>query len=157
MSPIDRFRAIVRPPTWLGPGLIGSELSSLEHFGWGGWQFGFGDHCTLRTDSLWRIVKPTGIVVTSEDHGQRFGLPHPVDVCEAVADAVPMSLCITAVSIGSATADLRLNFGPSVSLDVINTSSGHEAWQLSLRLETEMLELVAMGGGGLLVPEKQRE
>jgi hypothetical protein len=154
---IDRFRPIVTAPTWLEPALIGSDLSSLVHLGSGEWQFGFGDHCTLTTYSLWRIIRTTGIVVTSEDHGQQFGLPHSVDVCEAVMNAVQISLGVTEVLIAPATADLRLNFGPSVSLDVINSSAGYEAWQLSLRLEAETLQLVAMGGGSLSVPEKQRE
>jgi hypothetical protein len=154
---ISHFIAIPGTPSWLESALLGSDLRSLVGFGAGGWQFAFSDHGMLTTSSLWRVVGPTGIVVTSEDHGQAFGLPSPVNVFERVANALPASSRITGVTISPATADLRLDFGPLTALEFISTSSGYEAWLLRVSLGSEALELVGMGGGGLSAPVGQRD
>lgn len=154
---IIRYKRVAEPPRWLEPALIGSGFSSLESLGSHGWRFGFGDHCILTTSSLWRLVGPAGIIVTGEDEGQQFGLSSPVAVCERVPDALPLSSRITAVTVALVTADLRLDFGPLTSLEIISTSSGYEAWTLSAKLAAETLHLVGLGGGGLSAPVDQRD
>ncbi|MBS0411116.1 MAG: hypothetical protein JSR86_14450 [Proteobacteria bacterium] len=154
---IIHFKAIAGRPSWLETALLGSDLRSLVGFGAGGWQFAFSDHGMLTTSSLWRVVSPKEIVVTSEDHGQMFGLPSPVSVFERVANALPASSRITGVTVSPATADLRIDFGPLAALEIISTSCGYEAWLLRVSLGSEMLELVGLGGGGLSAPVGQRD
>lgn len=43
------------------------------------WAFDLLNKTGLAVGCHWRLVSPDGIVLTDEDHGQRFGLPEPVD------------------------------------------------------------------------------
>jgi hypothetical protein len=44
-------------------------------------RFEFGDG-TLQAEGLWRVIEGGAVVLTSRDHGQRYGLPAPVDAVE---------------------------------------------------------------------------
>lgn len=143
------FATIAEPPAWLEQVLIGADLASLVRSGSHGWTFGLGLHCTIQTDSLWRIITPGGLALTCEDDGQAFGHPSASDVLERVIGAIGVSRRITAVSVSPATADLCLKFGDHATLEIISTSSGYEAWCLVARIGVETFELVGMGGGGL--------
>ena len=47
-----------------------------DDFSWG---FTFSGGLNLRVECLWRLLVSERVVITSEDHGQPFGLPAPVD------------------------------------------------------------------------------
>jgi hypothetical protein len=152
MSPV-KFINVREPPAWVGTALVGADLASVECFGDYGWTFGLGDHCTITTDSLWRLVTPTGIVVTSEDHRHSLGLPNPIDAIGIVMASVTLGMRVTTYSISPLTADIKLDFGSLASLEIISTSCGYERWHLRARLNSEAFEIVAQGGGQFAVPE----
>jgi hypothetical protein len=97
----------------------------------------------LRVDCLWRIVAEDRLVRTSEDHAQRYGLPAPLD---AYAEATSLlgGRSVTAVHLREETADLVLEFGRGITLEVLSTSSGYEPWQLT----APGVWLIGLGGGG---------
>jgi hypothetical protein len=93
------------------------------------WAFGFTDGVVLSVECLWRLLEGASIVVTSEDHGQKFGLPAPVDavawVQARLADAQ-----VAGVEYREGTNDLRLVFASGHTLEVLSTSIGYEMWHL---------------------------
>lgn len=94
----------------------------------------------------WRIVANGRIAFASEDDGQKFGLPAPVDG-EARANTLIGSNSITGMSIDSQTADLTVHFGNVLRLDAFNNSCGYEGWHISLPSEHGGISVVALGGG----------
>jgi hypothetical protein len=98
----------------------------------------------VRVDCLWRIVAGGRLVRTSQDHGQQFGLPAPLDAYAEVASLLK-GRRVTAVRLREETADLVLEFDGGLLLEVLSDSSGYEPWQLS----GPGVLLVAMGGGGV--------
>ncbi len=68
---------------------------------------------------------------------------------ERDANAILARLAVASVAIKPITCDLHVSFDTGVTLDVINTSSGYEAWQAYFVSETGPMTLVAQGGGGL--------
>src|SRR5262245_64008856 len=62
--------------------LAGQRLVSVEKTDYT-WSFTFTGKITIVTESLWRLLEGR-VVVTSEDHLQRFGLPAHVDATERV-------------------------------------------------------------------------
>ena len=153
----NQFKSIPVPPSWLESVLVGTELASLVRLGDHCWQIGLHDHCTITTDSLWRLLGPSGIIVTSEDEGQRFGLPAPINVCELVMGSITTRMAVKALSISPVTADLRLDFGQGVILEIVSSSCGYEAWSLRSDINGDILELIAGGSGRLSVPINQRD
>lgn len=83
------------------------------------------------------------MAVTSEDDGQKFGLPAPVDAALRAADML-RGIKVLAVRLQGGTADIRLDFADDFRLDVIPSSSGYESWQISA---PGGHWLVAQGGG----------
>jgi FtsP/CotA-like multicopper oxidase with cupredoxin domain len=80
--------------------------------------------------SFWRLVSEKAIEVTSEDDGQQFGLMKTrVNAAEQLKMKVGEER-ISDVRIDDATSDLTFQFGQSLRLEVISTSSGYEAWSL---------------------------
>ena len=107
------------------------------------WLFDFGDHHVLQVAAPWRLLKEGRIELGQCDHNQRFGLPAPVDAPTTVLEAVK-GRSIIAATVADITADLSVDFGAGVRLEVFNNSGGYEGWTLSApggRL------LVAQGGG----------
>ncbi len=107
------------------------------------WVFRFGSTRSLRVAAPWRIVAQERIALGSDDHGQQFGLPRPVD---GVANAVALlgGRTIEAFSVSPVSADLVVDFGDGVRLEIFNSSSGYEAWVLSTGGGRC---LIAQGGG----------
>jgi Family of unknown function (DUF6188) len=107
------------------------------------WVFRFGSIASLRVAAPWRIVAQARIALGSDDHGQQFGLPRPVD---GVANAVALLGCrmVEAFSVSPVSADLVIDFGDGVRLEIFNSSSGYEAWVLATR---DGRCLIAQGGG----------
>ena len=125
--------------TWL----IGCSIRSVSFHEPHVWSFAFEPGRTLQVESLWRIVTPRGVVLTSGDYGQRFGLPAPVDASKEVSKLLA-SEAISAVRVDEATSDLSLAFGPDLRLEVVATSAGYESWQIH---DAAGVNYVAQGGG----------
>jgi len=83
------------------------------------------------------------VACSAEDHGQRFGLPAPVDT---VADATRLLSpnAVTAVHLREGSADIVIEVSLHLRLEIIPFSRGYESWQLSDPFGTSY---VAQGGG----------
>lgn len=103
------------------------------------WLFWFGDSRSISVECRWRIVSSEGIALTDEDDGQQFGLPAPIDA-EARANALLSGAEIMSADLALTTADLALSFSNGHRLQLINNSSGYEAWNVG--------RIIALGGGG---------
>jgi len=94
------------------------------------WALTFSGGLNLRVECLWRLVVSGRVVVTSEDHGQQFGLPAPVD-CVGELQRRVEGVSVTSAKVRARTVDISLDFGDIATLEVIATSAGYEAWVLS--------------------------
>jgi hypothetical protein len=98
---------------------------------------------SLAVDCLWRIKVDGRIALTSRDHGQRFGLPAPVDA-HADASSRLKDRRVIEARLEESSADITLEFEGGQRLEVITDSSGYEPWNL----RAPGVHLVALGGGG---------
>jgi hypothetical protein len=120
--------------------LIGQQpmsVAKLDH----SWFFRFGCDITVATESTWRLINEGRVVVTSEDHGHQFGLPEPVDASSVQSGTVGVT--VEAAAISASTGDLNVEFSGRAQLQLLQTSSGHESWRLSV----QGTETICMGGG----------
>jgi hypothetical protein len=110
------------------------------------WVFRFASTAFLRVAARWIIVAQGRIALGSDDHGQQFGLPRPVD---GVANATALlgGRTVEAFAVSPVSADLVIDFGAGVRLEIFNSSSGYEAWVLAA---VNGRCLVAQGGGSLV-------
>jgi hypothetical protein len=110
------------------------------------WIFDFGEGYVLQVASPWRLMKDDAIALGHCDHGQRFGLTQPVDaeaeVCELVKDRVVLDAVVL-----NGSADLLVDFGAGIRLEIFNSSAGYEGWSLNA---PDGGLLVAQGGGSLV-------
>ena len=108
--------------------------------------FNFDRDAGVVVNCLWRLVESGRIRFTSQDQGQLFGLPAPVDaafeVNQRLADA-----SIEAVELRQGLLDLDITFSTGHVLNIIPDSSGFEAWVLH-RGDTQF---IAVGGGDLAI------
>jgi hypothetical protein len=127
--------------------LIGHTLDEVSlDSGTSSWHFYFNDSTTIRTDSPWRLIRDGRIVIGSEDHGQPFGLPEPVDA-EAKCRSDIGGAIVGSAEIRADTRDIVIIFEPGVRLEIITVSSGYESWQVLLPDGTMV---IAQGGGNLV-------
>ena len=108
------------------------------------WMFKFSSGVSLQVECLWRLLDNSHIVLTSEDHAQNFGLPGPMDSATEARRIVREQRVVGFV-IREETLDLLFTFSQGKRLEILPTSSGYEAWNLSARGR----RFVAMGGGRL--------
>ncbi len=106
------------------------------------WSFTFSDGATISTESGWRLITSEGVRVTSQDHGQRFGLPEPIDALARVVAATEGKK-VRKCRLAERTSDLALDFEGEVTLQFLNLSCGFESWKAHYRSET----IICMGGG----------
>lgn len=114
------------------------------------WFFWLDDGIVISTEDCWRLVTPTGITVTSEDHGQQFGLASPIDAAD-VARTETNGKIVNNSELDMSTGDITLSM-ESLSLTFFCMSSGYEAWHIT----RGDLELVCMGGGRVVEISKDR-
>jgi Family of unknown function (DUF6188) len=107
------------------------------------WRFFFGEPEHIDVECLWRIIKGEHIVRTSEDHGQQFGLPAPVDSAQEAAVLLSQATIVVG-NVREATADILIEFSGGLRLEIISDSSGYESWQL---YAPAGVCFVAQGGG----------
>ena len=122
--------------------LVGHPLLSVEKKDYS-WFFVFAERASIVTETSWRFITPEGIFVTSEDHGQQFGLPEPVDAGQRLMSRVA-DLRVTAASIHPATGDLTARFS-ELELQCLQMSCAYEAWRLHLGAT----KTICTGGGQL--------
>jgi Family of unknown function (DUF6188) len=82
------------------------------------------------------------IHVTSEDHGQLFGLTEPVD--SAVKAAEVVSTGVVQLAGATDSGDLVLHFDNGSRLEIFSTSSGYESWSVFYPSGDEA---IGLGGG----------
>jgi hypothetical protein len=114
------------------------------------WRLSFGRAGSLSVEGPWRILVDGSIACCGGDDGQQFGRPAPLDA-EAEARRLLSAQRVTAVMVAAATGDLTIRFGDATTFQVLNTSSGYEAWQASTNEPGRCVLLVAMGGGKVAI------
>lgn len=119
--------------------IIGHKLLSVEKIDYT-WGFSFGDDVSVWTEAAWRLIIEDHIAVTSEDHGQLFGLREPVD---AGSSLLSRTIGFTVEAASIYTGDLVIDFGGQVQLQLLQLSSGYESWRFSI----QGVETICMGGG----------
>ena len=92
--------------------------------------FQFGNDVFLSTQSGWRVLCREAILLTSEDDGQQYGLPKPVDA-EASARQLLENRVVAKVAVDQASADFTIHFDNGSVFQIVNLSSGYEAWTLT--------------------------
>jgi Immunity protein 35 len=115
------------------------------------WVFEFDSKSLLTVAYLWRLLQDGRIRRTSEDHGQQFGLPAPVDAAADLNQRIA-GKTITAAELQEGTLDLRLQFDRTHVLEIIPNSSGYEAWKLDY-VKERRTQYFADGGGRLAISE----
>ena len=91
------------------------------------WVFAFDGDAQLVVSCLWRLLESNRIRFTSEDEGQKFGLPLPVDAAAELNRRIA-NASVETVILRPHTLDLEMHFSTGHVLQVIPDSSGYEAW-----------------------------
>jgi hypothetical protein len=86
------------------------------------------------------------IILTSEDHGQWFGLPAPVNANEKAIELLGGDL-ISKATVCEGTLDIIIDFVHGRRLEFLTNSSGYESWELT---DPSKTLTVAQGGGNLV-------
>jgi hypothetical protein len=108
------------------------------------WVVAFDKGASLLIACLWRLEESARIRFTSEDDGQRFGLPEPVDAAAEVNRRLA-GAAVEAVELQPGLLDLKLRFSTGHSLRMLPDSGGYEAWHVC----SGNREFIAVGGGEL--------
>ena len=126
----------------VGTSLIRTERGDFD------WAFHFTQSAVLRVECPWRILADGRIGLGGRDHGQKFGLPEPLDGATE-SRRLLLNKTVQAVRTRDDTGDLIIEFGDRTALEVLNTSSGYEGWQF----RDARLQVIALGGGELVFLE----
>jgi hypothetical protein len=110
------------------------------------WVFAFDGEASLVVSCLWRLIEASRIRFTSEDEGQQFGLPAPVDAAAELNRRIA-NATVEAVALRENTLDLELRFDTGHVLQVIPDSAGYESWIARDRDR----QFIAVGGGKLAI------
>ncbi len=108
--------------------LVGHQFQSLTRREFE-WLFVFDKDVSVVVACLWRLVEAGRIRFTSQDDGQQFGLPAPVDAAAEVNRRLALA-DIESVELRQGSLDLELRFSTGQVLQIIPDSSGYEAWTL---------------------------
>ncbi len=125
--------------------LVGCRFQSLTRREYD-WVVAFDEDASLVIACLWRLVEAGRIRSTSEDDGQQFGLPAPVDAAREINGRL-LGAAVEAVELRKGLLDLELRFSTGHLLQVIPDSSGYEAWNVC----NGNRQFIAVGGGELTV------
>jgi hypothetical protein len=126
--------------------LVGHSLIEVERSEFD-WLFRFANNVGLRVSCPWRIVVDGRIAYGDCNHAQQFGLPRPIDGAERSINLL-RDKTIQGVVIRNDVGDLAIAFSDVTTMEVLNTSSGYEGWQLA---DGTGWNVVAMGGGQLAI------
>jgi hypothetical protein len=125
--------------------LVGHRFQSLARREYD-WVVAFDKGASLFVACLWRLVESGRIRFTSEDDGQQFGLPAPVDAAAEITARLA-GAAVEAVELREGLLDLELRFSTGHSFQIIPDSSGYEAWNVCIGNE----QFIAVGGGELAI------
>lgn len=109
------------------------------------WFFSFGAKTDIAAQCPWRVLEHGSIAVSHEDHGQKFGLPAPIDAA-ARASSLLAGVEIKEVKVREGTADILIILARDICLEIIPFSSGYEGWQITC---PSGHQVIAQGGGQL--------
>ncbi len=123
--------------------LIGRRLKNIEKQDYT-WLVLLDDGSTITTESLWRLITENGIIISSEDHGQKFGLAAPLDAIKIMKETIEQKT-IKEFKIESRTGDLSILFDNAAELQFLVDSSGYENWHIVHGSQ----EVICMGSGKL--------
>lgn len=121
----------------------GLKCTKVELYEPQSWRFEFEKRVGLNVQCPWRIVNEHGIALGSEDHGQPFGLPAPVNG-EQVAFELLSASGVKRMTIEDKTGDFSLELESGVQLQVFNNSVGCEGWNCGT---FSGLQVIGLGGG----------
>jgi hypothetical protein len=76
------------------------------------------------------LLSQNAILLTSKDDGQKYGLPEPVDAVARIRELLE-SRVVSEVEVDQASADFTIYFDNGTVLQIVNLSSGYEAWTLN--------------------------
>src|SRR5262245_31737178 len=97
--------------------LVGCRFQSLTRRDYD-WVVVFDKDTSLVIACLWRLVESGRIRFTSEDRGQEFGLPAPVDAAAEVNGRLA-GAAIEAIELRHGLLDLELRFSTGHALQII--------------------------------------
>ncbi len=123
--------------------LIGRRLKNIEKQDYT-WLVLLDDGSTITTESLWRLITENGIIISLEDHGQKFGLAAPLDAIKIMKETIEQKT-IKEFKIESRTGDLSILFDNAAELQFLVDSSGYENWHIVHGSQ----EVICMGSGKL--------
>jgi hypothetical protein len=123
--------------------IVGHRFQSLTRREFD-WVLVFDNGASLVVTCLWRLLEDNRIRFTSQDDGQQFGLPAPVDVATEVNNRIA-GTTVQAVELRTGTLDLELRSSTGHVFQIIPDSSGYESW-IVYRGNTQF---IAVGGGTL--------
>jgi hypothetical protein len=129
--------------------LVGKHITGITRREYD-WVLEFGDRSTIQMECLWRLLNSGRITLSSNDHGQTFGLTSPIDAANSFNTKLS-GRTIASVELNDGTLDLTFTLDGSMVLQIIPDSSGYEAWTAN----TPLGQIVAVGGGELAVFESQ--
>jgi hypothetical protein len=125
--------------------LIGRKVKSVEKADYT-WFFVFDDDSSIATEDTWRLINAGQVVVTSEDHGHRFGLPSPIDAAHKAMLEVSED-AIQQFEVDVRTGDLSLYIRKEKILQFLQLSCGYESWHAA----SVTHEVICTGGGSLFI------
>jgi hypothetical protein len=130
--------------------MIGQRVTQVTFSEPSLWLFSFDAHSGISTESPWRILEHGKIAISHEDHGQKYGLPEPIDAA-ALASSLLAGVEIKEVKVREGTADILISLAGDIHLEIIPFSSGYEGWQVS---SPSGHQVIAQGGGQLCTWER---
>jgi Family of unknown function (DUF6188) len=130
--------------------MIGKAMSDIRLMQPASWSFGFVGGGSIRVDTFWRVVADGRVQATSDDHGQQFGLPQPIDSGHRAARTLS-NATVRRASIINDTGDVVLDFENGARLEILTTSTGYEGWSL---LSPNRDEAIGLGGGDVALPKR---
>jgi hypothetical protein len=110
------------------PWIEGRTVSDI-HFDGPTWGWGFGEDVHLNLETPWRIMAAGQIAFGDRDHEQSFGMSAPVDG-EIRAMQLVVGRTVKNATVASESADLTVDFGDGIRLEVFNSSAGYEGWRM---------------------------
>ena len=110
------------------------------------WFLVISDDIYLSVECPWQILTEQRVVLASGDHGQKYGLPAPIDA-SAKAMELLAGQAIRRISVDEVSADLYIEFDDAVTMRTFNDSSGYEAWNLT---GPHGDRYIAQGGGNVV-------
>jgi hypothetical protein len=112
------------------------------------WTFDFGNGATIISEGWWRLIADGHLAFASEDDGQQFGLPAPLDGEKHVNDLLHRHAVIS-LTISSETADLVVTFEGATRLEILGSSLGYESWQAHCVADGQKIQIIGGGAGQL--------